>query len=191
MVTFTVMLRKFGAKGEKRGRATLGRTTLGRATFGWTYIDVPAAVAGLLSGGPKKAFRVKGRLDTLSIQQVGLVPMGASAEPDETGEQAPYILAINALMRRELGKEAGATIQVELERDESEPALSDDLLACLADAPDALTFFETLPRSHQQYFSNWIDSAKTVPTREKRLSQATAGLSMKLSYGDTIRHFRN
>ena len=87
---------------------------------------------------------MKGRLDTLSIQQVGLVPMGASAEPDETGEQAPYILAINALMRREPGKEAGATIQVELERDESEPALSDDLLACLADAPDALTFFETL-----------------------------------------------
>jgi len=57
MVTFTVMLRKFGAKGEKTGRATLG----------WTYIDVPAAVADLLSGGPKKAFRVKGRLDTLSI----------------------------------------------------------------------------------------------------------------------------
>lgn len=79
-------------------------------------------------------------------------------------------------------------MQVELERDESESALSDDLLA---DAPDALAFFETLPRSHQQYFSNWIDSAKTVPTREKRLSQATAGLLMKLSYGDTIRHFRN
>jgi hypothetical protein len=57
MVTFTAMLRKFGAKGEKTGRATLG----------WTYIDVPAAVADLLSGGPKKAFRVKGRLDTLSI----------------------------------------------------------------------------------------------------------------------------
>ncbi len=170
------MLRRFGAKGEKTG---------------WTYIDVPAAVANLLSGGQKKAFRVKGRLDTVSIQQVGLVPMGASAEPDETGELAPYILAINATMRRGLGKEAGATIQVELERDESELALSEDLLTCLADAPDALAFFETLPRGHQQYFSNWIDSAKTLPTREKRLSQAIAGLSMKLGYGDTIRHFKN
>ncbi len=176
MVTFTAMLRRFGAKGEKTG---------------WTYIDIPAAVANLLSGGQKKAFRVKGRLGTVSIQQVGLVPMGESAEPDETGELAPYILAINATMRRGLGKEVGATIQVELERDESELALSEDLLTCLADAPDALAFFETLPRGHQQYFSNWIDSAKTLPTREKRLSQAIAGLSMKLGYGDTIRHFKN
>lgn len=170
------MLRRFGAKGEKTG---------------WTYIDIPAAVANLLSGGQKKAFRVKGRLDTVSIQQVGLVPMGESAEPDQTGELAPYILAINATMRRGLGKEAGVTIQVELERDESELALSEDLLTCLADAPDALAFFETLPRGHQQYFSNWIDSAKTLPTREKRLSQAIVGLSMKLGYGDTIRHFKN
>jgi hypothetical protein len=175
MVTFTAMLRKFGAKGEKTG---------------WTYIDVQAAVTEVLNGGQKKAFRVKGRLDTLRIQQVGLVPMGDSAEPDETGEKAPYILAINATMRRGLGKEAGATIQVELERDEAELALSEDLLACLADAPDALAFFETLPRGHQHYFSNWIDSAKTIPTREKRLSQAIAGLSMKLGYGDMIRHFR-
>ncbi len=176
MVTFTATLRKFGAKGEKTG---------------WTYIDVPAAVTEVLNGGQKKAFRVKGRLDTFTIQQVGLVPMGASAEPNEAGEKAPYILAINATMRRGLGKEAGATIQVELERDESELPLSEDLLVCLADAPDALAFFETLPRGHQQYFSNWIDSAKTVATREKRLSQAIAGLSMKLGYGDMIRHFRN
>lgn len=175
MVTFTATLRKFGAKGEKTG---------------WTYIDVPAAVAEVLNGGPKKAFRVKGRLDDFAIQQVGLVPMGASAEPDETGDKAPYILAINATMRRELGKEAGAIIQVELERDESELSLSEDLLVCLADAPDARAFFETLPRGHQQYFSNWIDSAKTIPTREKRLSQAIAGLSMKLGYGAMIRHFR-
>lgn len=176
MVTFTATLRKFGAKGEKTG---------------WTYIDVPTAVTEVLNGGQKKAFRVKGRLDDFTIQQVGLVPMGASAEPDETGEKAPYILAINAVMRRGLDKEAGATIQVELERDESELPLSEDLLVCLADAPDALAFFETLPRGHQQYFSNWIDSAKTILTREKRLSQTIAGLSMKLGYGDTIRHFRN
>lgn len=64
MISFTAMLRKFGAKGEK---------------IGWTYIDVPVAVTDALSPGQKTAFRVKGRLDTLSIQQVGLVPMGVSA----------------------------------------------------------------------------------------------------------------
>ncbi|QJD81142.1 YdeI/OmpD-associated family protein [Spirosoma rhododendri] len=176
MISFTATLRKFGAKGEKTG---------------WTFIDIPPEQTDVLSQGRKTAFRVKGRLDSFGIQQVALVPMGDSAneEPDEP--TAPFIMAVNATMRQGIGKEAGDTVQVELERDDEPPRLSPDLLTCLTDAPESLAFFETLTPGHQLYFSNWIESAKTLPTKTKRLHQAVVGLSMKLSYSEMIRHFRN
>ncbi|GAB3571505.1 hypothetical protein GCM10027578_29870 [Spirosoma luteolum] len=177
MVSFTATLRRFGAKGEKTG---------------WTFIDIPAAVAETLSPGQKTSFRVKGQLDALPIRQVALVPMGASAgngsDDDATG---PFIMAINATMRRGLRKEAGATVQVVLQHDDAPLRLSSDLLACLDDAPDARAFFDTLTPGHQLYFSNWIDSAKTLPTKTKRLSQAIRGLSLKQGYSDMIRSTKN
>lgn len=175
MISFTATLRKFGAKGEKTG---------------WTFIDIPPERTDALSRGQKTAFRVKGRLDTFAIQQVALVPMGDSAHDDPDEPTAPFIMAINATMRQGTGKEAGDTVQVELERDDEPLRLSPDLLTCLADEPDALTFFDTLTPGHQLYFSNWIESAKTLPTKTKRLHQAVVGLSMKLGYSDMIRHFK-
>jgi uncharacterized protein YdeI (YjbR/CyaY-like superfamily) len=93
-------------------------------------------------------------------------------------------------MRRGTGKEAGDTVRVELARDDEPLRLSTDLLTCLADEPNALAFFETLTPGHQLYFSNWIESAKTLSTKTKRLSQAVAGLAMKLGYSDMIRQFK-
>jgi uncharacterized protein YdeI (YjbR/CyaY-like superfamily) len=61
---------------------------------------------------------------------------------------------------------------------------------CLADDPHALDFFNTLPRGHQNYFSNWIESAKTSETKVKRISQAVQGLAMRMGYGEMIRYFR-
>lgn len=153
-------------------------------------MDVPATVTDVLSPGQKTAFRVKGRLDSFPIQQVALVPMGNSADADPDEPTAPFIMAINASMRQGIGKKAGDPIQVALARDDEPLRLSSDLLTCLTDAPDALAFFETLTPGHQLYFSNWIESAKTLPTKTKRLHQAVVGLSMKLGYSDTIRYFK-
>jgi uncharacterized protein YdeI (YjbR/CyaY-like superfamily) len=63
-------------------------------------------------------------------------------------------------------------------------------MACLDDEPAALAFFITLPKGHQQYFSNWIESAKTIDTKTKRIMQAVAGLAMGLGYGEMVRHFK-
>lgn len=176
MTVFTATLRKFGQKGEKTE---------------WTFIDIPLELTDALSLGQKTAFRVKGRLDSFVIQQVALVPMGESADADPDEPTAPFIMAINATMRRGIGKEAGDLVRVELERDDDPLRLSADLLTCLSDEPDALAFFETLTPGHQLYFSNWIESAKTLPTKTKRLHQAVSGLAMKLSYSEMIRHFRH
>lgn len=162
MIKFTSIIKKFTTKGEKSG---------------WTYIDVPLDIAEQINPGNKKAFRVKGKLDNLSIEGINLIPMG----------EGNYIMALNADMRKGLGKQKGASISVQLEQDSKVKKLSKDFIACLEDEPKALEFFKTLPASHQRYFSNWIESAKTDTTKTKRITQAVVALSGKLGFGEMIR----
>ena len=60
-------------------------------------------------------------------------------------------------------------------------------IKCLKDEPGALAFFKTLSKSHQNYFSKWIDSAKTDVTKEKRIVQAVNALAHGLNYAEMLR----
>jgi len=168
--TFTALLQRFEQKGEKTG---------------WTYIEIPSHVSDALSPGQRTSFRVKGTLDALAIKFVALLPMGQAGSADSA-----FIMPVNADMRRGIRKEEGATVRVELALDTDSMPLSSDLLACLDDEPAALAFFNTLPKGHQTYFSNWIEEAKTVDTKTRRITQAVTGLSMGLGYGEMIRYFK-
>lgn len=165
MVVFTAQLLRFGSKGEKTG---------------WTYIEIPAELANELKFGKKQSFRVKGLLDNLSIKSVALLPMG----------EGDFIMPINAGMRRALKKAEGAMIKISLEVDDDPIPLSADLLECLHDEPQALAFFNQLSKSHQNYFSNWIESAKTIDTKSSRIAKSIQGLSMGMNYGEMYRYFK-
>lgn len=165
MPTFNTILQKFEKKGEKTG---------------WTYIEIPIDVSSEMKPGQKTSFRVKGTLDAFVIRQVALIPMG----------EGEFIMPINAAMRRGIRKEEGASLQVTLEVDTDPMPLSADLLDCLEDDPVAKAHFQTLSRGHQVYFSNWIEEARTMETKTKRLTQAVMGLSMKMGFGEMIRHFK-
>jgi hypothetical protein len=162
MVQFTATLKKFETQGEKTG---------------WTYIEVPADLAQKLKPGNKRSFRVKGKLDQHKITGVSLLPMGGGG----------FILAVNATMRKGIGKRYGAMVKVQLEEDKKPFAFNKDFMDCLADEPVANEYFKSLTGSHQRYFSKWIDSAKTEETRTKRIAQAVTALSKKLGYGEMIR----
>lgn len=162
MVSFTTTILKFDEQGEKTG---------------WTYIEVPAEYAEKLKPGNKKSFRVKGKLDAFAINSVALIPMG----------EGNFIMAINAGMRKGIGKRKGAKLSVKIEVDDSPAKLSDDLLDCLADEPKAMEHYKTLPPGHQKYFSNWIESAKTEPTKAKRIAMAVNALARSMGYSEMIR----
>lgn len=162
MVKFTATLLQFAEQGEKTG---------------WTYIEVPADLAEQLKPGTKKSFRVKGKLDHFSIEGVALVPMGGGN----------FILAVNADMRKGIGKRKGALVKVQLQEDKKGYVLNADLVECLADDPAAQAFFKSLPQGHQNYFSKWIDSAKTEPTKAKRIAMAVSALSKRMGYPEMIR----
>jgi hypothetical protein len=162
VVQFTATILKFGEQGEKTG---------------WTYIQIPAEIALRLKPANKKSFRVKGKLDELPISGVALLPMG----------DGHFIMPLNATTRKKIQKRKGATLKVQLEVDNKPVALSKELMDCLADEPEALAYFNSLPGSHRLYFSNWIQAAKTDPTKIRRVALVMNALSKKWNFGQMVR----
>jgi hypothetical protein len=162
VISFTTIIKKFGSKAEKTG---------------WTYIEVLEEYAQQLKSGNKKSFRVRGKLDNYPIKQVALIPIG----------EGNFILPLNAEMRKKTGKRKGAELQVQLALDETPFQFSEDLMACLEDEPKAITAFKKLSGSEQKYFSKWIESAKTEPTKAKRIAQTVNAMLKGLRYGEMIR----
>lgn len=161
-VTFTTTLLQFAQQGEKTG---------------WTYIEIPADIARQIKPNNKKSFRVIGKLDNFSIKAVAVMPMGGGS----------FILAVNAEMRKGIGKRKGAMVKVQLQEDKATIPLNAELLECLKDDPDAEAYFNSLSNSHKSYFSKWIDSAKTEATKTNRLTKTLVALGKGWDYGRMIR----
>lgn len=162
MVKFSTRILKFSKQGEKTG---------------WTYIEISKRQATKLKHDCKVSFRVKGLLDNHVIQKTALLPMGEGA----------FILPLNAAIRKAISKKEGDAINVQLELDERPLTLSSDFIKCLKDEPQAFDFFKTLPKSHQHYFSKWIDSAKTTNTKAKRITMSVIALGARKGFGEMIR----
>lgn len=165
MVRFTATIQKFEEMGEKTG---------------WSYISIPEEIAHQISPGTKKSFRVKGKLDKHPIKGVSLIPMGG-------GE---FIMAINGEMRKATGKLKGARLDVQLALDKVPYKINQELLDCLEDEPAAKAHFNTMPPSHQAYWSKWIESAKTEATKTRRIAQSVIALTKKFDYGQMIRSLK-
>jgi uncharacterized protein YdeI (YjbR/CyaY-like superfamily) len=65
-----------------------------------------------------------------------------------------------------------------------------ELMECLQDEPEALARFKGLTKSHQNYFTNWIKSAKTEPTKAKRIAASVNALAAGLGFVEAYRSLR-
>jgi hypothetical protein len=166
MVKFTTTILKFDEQGEKTG---------------WSYINISARLAQRLKPDNKKSFRVKGMLDDHPFNGVALLPMG----------EGNFIMALNGTIRKAIRKQKGDSLQVQVEVDEKEIKISSELMDCLADEPKALETFNKLTKGHRNYFSNWIESAKTEPTKAKRISHTVWAMLKGFDYGQMIRSLKN
>ena len=166
MVEFKAIILQFNKQGEKTG---------------WTYIEIPADIAQQMKPGNKKSFRVRGMLDALPVNGMALMPMG----------EGNFIMALKAEIRRSIHKNAGAILQVKLEEDKDfKIEMPDDLKQCFDFEPEAFDFFNTLAKSHRDYFVKWIESAKTNETRNKRIVNTINAMLRKWDYGKMIREMR-
>lgn len=166
MIQFSTTILQFDKKGEKTG---------------WSYIEISEAQAHKLNPGCKVSFRVKGKLDNYVFERVALMPMGDGS----------FIMPINGKIRTAVQKHPGSTLRVSMQADKRELKLSQDLLDCLSEEPDALAFFKSLPRYHQNYISNWIENAKTTQTKTKRIVIAVNAISKKQGFREMMRAYKN
>ena len=163
MVIFKAEMEKFERMGEKTG---------------WTYVFIPAAIANEIKPDCKKSFRIRGKIDQVSIQGLALVPMG----------EGDFILAVKTALRKQLKKEEGAVVSLELEEDvDFKVEMPPELDMCLSDDPLLMEQFLSLPKSHQHYYINWFNTAKTEKTRVKRLTMIVNAMEQRLDFGEMIR----
>ncbi len=168
MLQFTTTILQFEQMGEKTG---------------WSYILIPAAHAQKLYPGNKKSFRIKGTIDHYAFEAVSLLPMG----------EGDFIMPMNATIRKAIKKNKGASVRVKIEKDNNpEPVkMIRELQECLEDEPAALANFYKMPKSHQNYYIKWIDSAKTEQTRTKRIAQTVTAMAKGMNYGEMMRSLRD
>lgn len=162
MLQFNVVIQKFNKQGEKTG---------------WTYILIPADIAEQLNPGVKKSFRVKGKFDAYVFDAMTLLPMG----------EGDFIIPLKADVRKAIGKRAGDELKVQLSLQKKGYEIAADFMECMEDEPKALAYFQTLTGSHRNYFSKWIESAKTEETRTKRIALAVNALARNMGYPEMIR----
>ena len=166
MITLQAEIEKFESNGEKTG---------------WSYIFIPSAVAEQIKSGERRCIRVKGCIDEVAISGVGLMPMG----------HGDFIMALNKPIRKLLRKEAGAKVVLKLLFDSDfKIEMPDDLEICLSDEDELLARFLAIPKSHQNYFINWLNTAKTEVTRTKRLVMIINAMFNNMDFGAMIRGAR-
>lgn len=165
MISFDLKLEILDLSGEKNG---------------WIASIIKPSLAEKINPGVKISYRIRGTLDDMPISQKAIVPIG----------EGNFVLPFNADMRKLLGKGEGDIVHFKVEVDHSEFQYSTDLLACLEMDDRASAFYETISPSHKKYFSKWIESAKTIETKTKRINQALFGLANQMKYDETIRYFK-
>lgn len=165
MYSFKTVIRKFADKGEKTG---------------WTYVDVPPDIITKLKLPNKKEFRIKGVADDIKFERLACYPIG----------EGNFIIALNAELRKKLGKKEGAMISIKLEKDEVAAIQSQELIDCLKEDKIALKQFNSLLLSQRNYFHRYVYSAKGTATKAGRIVHILEAMYKKQDFGEMIRSLK-
>ena len=121
--------------------------------------DVSKAIRSVADGDPLHV-PVHGWIEGLPFKST-LVPRGGGS----------YRLHVHSRIWRRLRIDAGAAVEVTLlvDTEPREAVLPPDLAAGLADVPRALAVFNALTVALRRQIVQYVDAAKQVRTREKRV----------------------
>lgn len=133
-----------------------------------TYIEVPFDVEKEFNA---KRVKVKAHFDGVEYRG-SIVKMGSPC----------YMIGLTKDMRKQIGKEAGDSVFVEVEEDEDVRVieLPEDFKEAIDENTDAKEFYDSLSYSAQRKYFQWITSAKKAETREKRIVEAVIKLENKI-----------
>lgn len=139
---------------------------------GWTYARIPEIEKG--RNTPFGWVRVKGTIDGFEIKKYHLMPMG----------NGTLFLPVKASIRKVIKKSDGDYVHVILYADDEPIEIPEEMLLCLVDEPDALSFFNTLSESEKKNYIDWVYSAKKEETKVSRMATTINRLTQKLKWYD-------
>src|SRR3954464_1567192 len=137
---FKSILYRYSSNGEKTG---------------WTFVEIPGDIIPKLKLKDRKGFRIKGVIDDVKFEKLSTYPT----------KEKGFIIALNADLRKKLGKKEGAMVSVKFELDTAKNLESKELMACLKEDPEAYKRFKTLLPSHQNYHHRYVETAKGAATK--------------------------
>jgi hypothetical protein len=123
-----------------------------------TFVKFPFDVFELF--GTKGQVKVKATIDG-ALYRGSLANMGMGC----------HILGVTQVIRKQIGKSAGDSVKVVLEKDLEERIIEvpKDLALLLKKNKKASNYFDTLSYTNRKEYVVWIESAKKEETREARL----------------------
>lgn len=132
---------------------------------GWTFIvitEIPKEKRGYFG-----MVKISGQIDDYKLENVSLMPM----------KNGNLFLPVKAEIRKRIGKEAGAWVDLVLYSDtvaleESSLSTEEELLLCLEDEPNALKNYKKCSKAEKEAFIQWIDNAKNEEAKVERMVQA-------------------
>jgi hypothetical protein len=139
---------------------------------GWTYARIPQILQD--KNKPFGWVKLKGTIDGYEIRKCHLMPMG----------NGKLFLPVKAEIRKKIGKEEGDYVTIVLYPDNEPLEVPEEMLLCLEDEPAALTFFRSLSESEQNFYIQWIYSAKKEETKVDRLAKTVNRLARRLKCYD-------
>ena len=144
---------------------------------GWTYAPV-----GQLPFKVKTHFgnlKVCGRVDEVALAAAQLMPIG----------KGQRFLPVNAALRKQLGKQAGDVVHLQLFALAVPKELTvtmADFTECLSEVPAAQRSFQGLAGAQQQAWLEWVAQAETDDQKVARIEQAIAQLGAGKPEGKSL-----
>ena len=126
---------------------------------GWTFARIPEILQDKKS--PFGWVKVRGTIDGYEIRKYHLMPMG----------NGNLFLPVKAEIRKIINKKEGDTVHIILFKDNEPLEVPEEMMLCLEDEPQALTFFNKLTESEQKFYIQYIYSAKKEETKIVRLAK--------------------
>ncbi len=142
--------------------------TIQKGNRGGAFVVVPLDVESV-SG--KKRVKIKATIDGEPYRGL-MVRMGS---PD-------HIIGVVREIRQKIGKDIGDQVEVTVEEDLAPRVVTipEDFQKILDEEPAAAKFYQSLSYTHQKEYVKWIEEAKRVETRIRRLQKARTMLLDKI-----------
>lgn len=133
-----------------------------------TFIEIPFDVEKEFGA---RRVKVKTKFDGIDYRG-SIVNMG----------QDCFIIGITKAVRKQIGKDVGDTVFIEVEKDEEirEVEIPEDFKSELDKNKEALNFYNSLSYSAKRKYYQWITGAKQETTRQKRITESVSKLESKI-----------